>query len=488
MDQTGFTSFTKMYEEKDLDNEEPSSQEQDMVREALLNMRHNHIDEYVKEGIRLDKVMGHPFTHWTTHMHYLTPLLASKKPGPHNLESLETALDPSRLNILRVSLLKNQDLLCWLWRSLPDSGLWLCPGYSFAEVTAYMSHTSEKLHSSVPLSDIISRDAFSCSSRDLPGLLFTWGSNSKGQLGSIVTVDEQQTVGSHRQHIILHPRLSIHLRNTPMLQVCCGFDHCLGLSAFGTVFAWGNNRSGQLGIGLPEFVSAWVPVPVPSLTNIVKVAAGSEHSVALSSSGELFTWGQGEGGLLGLGHTESAFSPQRLAAIDETDPVTDVVCGGLHTLALTSSRRVFSWGRGEGGQLGTSLEGMVRGGEHDIFQLLPTPVLDLDGLDVVQIAAGDAHSVALDASGNVWTWGFSSSGQLGHGIVALDYSMSDSRLRVLRPQRVPLEGSVRVVGRADPSGVLWTDFRVLRGRERQDFRLRGERLQPARSRQPVQRL
>ena len=73
--------------------------------------------------------------------------------------------------------------------------------------------------------------------------------------------------------------------------MCCGYQHTLAVTIHGCVYAWGNNESCQLGLGAKAPICVRKPVMIDGLRNIVKLAAGNEHSVAINKNQELFTWG-----------------------------------------------------------------------------------------------------------------------------------------------------------------------------------------------------
>jgi len=148
---------------------------------------------------------------------------------------------------------------------------------------------------------------------------------------------------------------------------------------------------------------------------VVKIACGFGHFVAISDTGALYSWGSGGRGE--LGHTDhnhvmvNCEIPTRIDFFDDLPSVIkDIACGGWHTLALTSDGDIYSWGWNESGQLGYSVEKLSTvSGE-------PYPV-DLGSAEdpIVNISAGARHSVALLKSGKVFSWGLNKHGQLGLG-------------------------------------------------------------------------
>ena len=187
---------------------------------------------------------------------------------------------------------------------------------------------------------------------------------------------------------------------TEVLSVAAGANHSLALLANGTVVAWGANAAGQLGDG--NNTPSNVPVPVTGLSNVTAIAAGGEFSLALLGNGHVMAWGQGEEGKLGNGNINNSNVPVEVTGLSE---VTAIAAGSKHALALLSSGRVEAWGSNKKGQLGN---GEVNNGEET-----PVEVKELGG--VTAIAGGGFHSLALLSNGTVEAWGAGNKGQLGNG-------------------------------------------------------------------------
>lgn len=178
--------------------------------------------------------------------------------------------------------------------------------------------------------------------------------------------------------------------------------------------AWGLNNAGTLGNGLSE--DSAVPVNVlPELLagqTVVQVAAGGQHTLALTNTGRIIAWGDNRSGQLG----NRATMPSRMPVETELGGalagkrVVAVAAGGSFSLALTSEGRVFAWGLNDQGQLGD--------GSERTFSSEPVEVVSggvLAGVRVTQIHGGVTHALALTSSGRVVTWGGNARGQLGIG-------------------------------------------------------------------------
>jgi len=193
-----------------------------------------------------------------------------------------------------------------------------------------------------------------------------------------------------------------------VVQVAAGLVHALAVRSDGTVWAWGSNEQGELGDGTQTDRST--PVQVAGLTGITQVAAGKEFSVALRSDGTVWAWGENSHGQLGRGTaTNHEATPARVAVLNR---VTKISAGGDFGLALRSDGIVFAWGRGGQGQLGN-------GGTADS----PAPV-KIAGLSrVTGISAGWDAALATENDGvsaltSVWAWGANDYGELGDGTTA----------------------------------------------------------------------
>jgi len=235
------------------------------------------------------------------------------------------------------------------------------------------------------------------------GQVFAWGNNSGGQLGNNSTASSSVAVPVD---------MSGALAGKTVVAIAAGDMHSMALTSDGNVFAWGSNWSGQLGNN--STTSSPVPVPVDmngALAGKTVVAiAGMSHSLALTSDGQVFAWGNNFSGQLGNNSTANSPVP---APVDMSgalagQTVVAVAAGMGHSLALTTDGKVFSWGNNYSGQLGNN---------STTSSPVPVPVDTsgpLAGKPVATIAAGDMHSMALTSDGQVFAWGYNSFGQLGN--------------------------------------------------------------------------
>uniref|UniRef100_A0A8C4Y2T0 HECT domain-containing protein n=2 Tax=Gopherus evgoodei TaxID=1825980 RepID=A0A8C4Y2T0_9SAUR len=202
-------------------------------------------------------------------------------------------------------------------------------------------------------------------------------------------------------------RLLKELRDKYIVQIACGDHHSMALSKGGELFTWGQNSHGQLGVGnqiaftdKPQLVQELRGIP------LAQIATGGTHSLVLSLSGAVYSWGKNDFGQLGLGDTENKYYPSYIRALEHKKTVY-ISCGGEHTAVLSQDGLVCTFGAGDYGQLG-----------HNSTQneLTPRIVAELFGARVSQIACGRWHTlVYVPSLEKVYSFGCGAEGQLGNG-------------------------------------------------------------------------
>jgi len=237
------------------------------------------------------------------------------------------------------------------------------------------------------------------------GTVWTWGDNTFGQLGDGTSGDFDSSGFP----------LSPHFRSTPVqvqnlnniIAVSAGYSHTVALRNDGTVWAWGDNRFGGLGIGtsrpggfpiLPYYRST--PVQVQNLNNVTAIAAGLDYTVALRNDGTVWAWGYNWAGQLGDGTTTNRSTPVQVQNLSN---VTAITTGNEFAVALRNDGTVWGWGHNRWGQFG---DGTTTN------RTAPVQVSSLN--NVTAIAAAN-HIVALRNDGTVWSLGDNFGGQLGDG-------------------------------------------------------------------------
>jgi alpha-tubulin suppressor-like RCC1 family protein len=218
------------------------------------------------------------------------------------------------------------------------------------------------------------------------GTVWAFGDNSRGELG----------VNSYDSTITPSQTLGL----ADITAVAAGYRHSLAVKSDGTVWAWGANEYGQLGLGTIDDTAA--PEQVSALSDVIDVKTGYNHSLALKSDGTVWVWGYNCYGQLGDGTIVDAWMPQAVPGLSN---VIAIAAAGWHCLALKSNGTVWSWGYNDQGQLG---DGSI------VTRKSPVQVSGLS--DAVGIATSLDHSFAIKSDGSLWAWGNNFYGQLGIGM------------------------------------------------------------------------
>lgn len=225
------------------------------------------------------------------------------------------------------------------------------------------------------------------------GDLFTWGLGKYGVLG-------------HDELDRSVPSKVDALADEDVIQVACGTYHTVALTTKGTVYSWGKNAYGRTGHGKTKGFQD-TPKLVKGLVSrkVIFVSACSYHAACVTDDGFALTWGEGEFGRLGHGDEKNYFTPKPVEALFDVK-VKEMHCGVYHTAACTMDGKMYTFGRGDRGQLG-------HGDKEN--RLSPTLVKALLGPFVTQVRCGLGHTIALTSTGSVYTWGCGANGNLGHG-------------------------------------------------------------------------
>jgi len=190
-----------------------------------------------------------------------------------------------------------------------------------------------------------------------------------------------------------------------VIVVASGQNHTLAIVADGTVRAWGQNFYGQLGNG--NTADSSTPVTVSGLAGVVAVAAGIRHSLALLSDGSVWAWGEGAQAQLGNNSFANSLVPVKVQGVTN---VTAISASGIHSLALRNDGKVFRWGTG------FTTSGTFSGGGGQPLTPTSAVPIEVPGLPAVsKIAAGNGHDLVLLGDGTVRAWGSNFSGELGNG-------------------------------------------------------------------------
>lgn len=228
--------------------------------------------------------------------------------------------------------------------------------------------------------------SFTCALTSSDGVK-CWGENRSGQLGDNSTIQRRTPV-------------DVTGLTSGVIAIVTAYRHTCALTSSGGIQCWGGNWAGQLGDN--SNIGRLTPVAVVGLTSGVKaIAAGGEHTCALTSSNGIQCWGSNQYGQLGNNTTAAYWTPVDVAGL--TSGVSAIATGSSHTCALTSSGGVKCWGSNQYGQLGDN---------STTPRNVPVDVVGLTS-GVKAIAAAHSHTCALTNSGEVKCWGRNEYGQLG---------------------------------------------------------------------------
>ncbi len=218
------------------------------------------------------------------------------------------------------------------------------------------------------------------------GTLWTWGYQLNGELG-IVGIDET--------------RIPRQVGNeTDWTAVASRMNTTLALKSNGTLWGWGMNAFGQIGDGTTA--TRYVPQQVGTDADWTMISCGGQHSAAVKTDGTLWTWGANNSRQLGDGTTTNRLSPVQVGT---SASWISASCGQGFTAAIRTNGTLWTWGSNASGQLGV--------GQTDPSSRLPGQVTAANNW--ARVVCGDGTAVAVKTDGSLWSWGSNSYGQIGDG-------------------------------------------------------------------------
>jgi len=221
------------------------------------------------------------------------------------------------------------------------------------------------------------------------GTLWTWGANSRGQLGNASTATSLVPVQ-------VGPTVE-------WAAVSAGGDFTLALSTSGNLYVWGSNDFGQMLDDPEEFAEFLVPTRVDG-ANYAAISAGRTHAMAMDGSGALFGWGNNGSHQLGLGvdsPSTQVFVAQRIGGASNWASIT---ANDNVSMAIDGGGELYGWGANGFHQLGFG---------ENVIGLIKVPTLIGSASNWASLAIGGTHTLARRTDGTLWGWGQNSSGQLG---------------------------------------------------------------------------
>ena len=231
----------------------------------------------------------------------------------------------------------------------------------------------------------------------------------------------------------LHFSANTAVQNRPTLipglqnitKVAAGSNHALALSEKGSVFAWGFGEQCQLGrrINARFSKSGLVPATFGLPKDIIDIGAGADHSFAIHRNGSVYGWGANNYCQTGIDEREgedfaNILRPQSINGLNGYGKITSISGGNHHTVAVADSGACMTWGRIDTNALGLSVDSLA---ENDIVRdahekpRILKNATQIPNINAVHAAAGSDHCVAVTHEGKAYSWGFGVSGQLGLG-------------------------------------------------------------------------
>lgn len=264
------------------------------------------------------------------------------------------------------------------------------------------------------------------------GQIFSWGGAGCGQLGhSNISLMPRDADSCPYQPF---PKLVESLKNIFIIHIACGKAHSLAIDNTYSLFTWGAGACGQLGVDdihtLPVDDDGYPFQPVPKILKslkgkeVITGACGDVHTVILTRKGEVYSFGGGSFGQLGLGSISKMPldsdsypfmpTPSKIEALSFIN-VIKISCGDSHTMALDSEGKLYAWGAAACGQLGLeNLATLPKDGEGNPYEPEPKIVSFFENLKVESVACGESHTLVLVEGGTLYSFGNSSCGQLGY--------------------------------------------------------------------------
>jgi len=258
------------------------------------------------------------------------------------------------------------------------------------------------------------------------GDLWAWGTNCHGQLGN----------GTATEWWTPHPNPIKIMDN--VATVSAGTFHTMAITTDGNLWGWGRNWYGQLGDGTQEDRHS----PVWIMDNVVAVSAGSRHTLAITADGSLWGWGNNWHGQLGNTLSAVSFNPVWIK-----DNVATISAGYGYTMAITTDGSLWAWGRNCVGQLGDGTQ-----------EERHNPVWIMDNVITMSARHGavfGGHTMAIRADGSLWSWGHNTFGQLGNGTISAFGISNPNPIKVMDNVAEVSIGSEHTLA-ITTDGCIWT--------------------------------
>lgn len=255
------------------------------------------------------------------------------------------------------------------------------------------------------------------------GQVYSWGVNDQYALGRETKVEAREKNVDESDSDDEEPLN--HLESTPMLidtfpkgtvitRIGAGDSISVAVTDTGKVFSWGTFRCADGILGYTNKIRVQPrPALMGSIKNVTDISVGNDHVLAVSSSGSVYAWGNGQQFQLGRRVVErtrlNGLIPREFGL--PRKKVKNVATGSYHSFAITNDGKVFAWGLNQFGQCGIYDE--QKAGEDATVVPVPTKISSLDQYNIVHVAAGEHHSAAITDDGKLLMWGRLDANQLG---------------------------------------------------------------------------
>jgi alpha-tubulin suppressor-like RCC1 family protein len=256
------------------------------------------------------------------------------------------------------------------------------------------------------------------------GTVWAWGANFNGQLGN----NDNSLPNSQSTPVQVTDAAGTGVL-TGIVAIAAGGNHSMALRGDGTIWEWGANGNGELGNNDPSHTIQQKPVQVTGiggsgfLTNVVAIAAGRYHSLAILDDGQVLAWGYnggaGGGGQLGIddtftiSHEDAPVHVHGVGGSGTLGGASAIGAGNYYSMALLSDGTVVTWGENDAGQLGNNTSNQFFGSEHPVHVLNADGVTNFGG--VKEIAPNRHQAIALKTDGSGWGWGSNATAEIGTG-------------------------------------------------------------------------
>tara|TARA_R110000737_G_scaffold348165_1_gene381380 strand:- start:108 stop:1247 length:1140 start_codon:yes stop_codon:yes gene_type:complete len=218
------------------------------------------------------------------------------------------------------------------------------------------------------------------------GTLWTWGTGSSGQQGT----------GTYTSYKMSPVQVGA-LTNWGSIE--SGFKTSFSVKTDGTLWAWGLNTIGQLGLG--DLTNRSSPVQIGALTTWASVSSTKDHVLAIKTDGTMWSWGEGQEGRTGHGNGTDLSSPVQVGVATDWAQCS---AGGYHSAAVTTGGKLFTFGRGTYGATGLGITTPMYS---------PAQVGALTNWASASLSSNILFGAATKTDGTLWTWGANTYGQLG---------------------------------------------------------------------------